>query len=246
MSAADASLVAGLADLDLSAAQTAYLELHADRYEALLGGLRRCVAALPDREGPLRVLDVGPALQTELVRRAFPVATVNTLGFESPHAPPREGERHFDLDLNHLAEAEARPDVPVHDVIVIAEVIEHLATPPRTVFEALAGWTVPSGRVVVQTPNALALHKRARALAGRSPLGSAGDVRAGSHSAAHFREYTLAELSDLADATGFEVAGSEVANYFRHPGLARHAYDRLTGALPSGTRQGITLYLRRR
>jgi 2-polyprenyl-3-methyl-5-hydroxy-6-metoxy-1,4-benzoquinol methylase len=129
---------------------------------------------------------------------------------------------------------------------VVAEVIEHLATPPRAVFEAMASWIVPGGWALVQTPNALALHKRLRALAGRSPLGEAGDVRAGTHSRAHFREYTLDELSELAEATGFELARARVTNHFEHRGAVRRAYDRITEALPAGTRQGMTVYLRRR
>jgi hypothetical protein len=242
----DEALVAGLRDLDLTPAQAAYLDVHSRRYAVLLGAVRECVAELPAREGPVRVLDVGPALQTVLIRRALGDATVDTLGFRNPLAEPREGERHFDLDLNRLADPGPRPDVPQHDVVVLAEVMEHLAAPPLRIFDAIAGWIVPGGGLVVQTPNALALHKRIRALAGRSPLGEAGDVRAGSHSQAHFREYTLDELAELAEASGLEMMSSSVANHFRHEGAVRRAYDRITEALPAGTRQGITAYLRRR
>ncbi len=41
-------------------------------------------------------------------------------------------------------------------------------------------------------------------------------------------------------------ARSRIANHFRHRARARRAYDRITEALPAGTRQGITVYLRRR
>lgn len=246
MSAQSAALVAGLGNLGLTADQRAYLEIHAPRYERLLDGLRGCIAGLGKAEADLRILDVGPALQTVVLRRAFPFATVDTLGYANPLAAPGESERHVDLDLNRVADPAQRPDIGPHDAIVVAEVIEHLAVPPRAVFESLAGWTAPGGWVLIQTPNALALHKRARALAGRNPLGGAGDVSAGSHSGAHFREYTLAELEELASATGFEAARADVANHFRHPGAARRGYDRLTERLPAGTRQGITLYLRRR
>ncbi len=246
MNGSDAALVASLRDLDLTPRQAEYLDLHARRYAVLLGAVRECVATLPPREGPVRILDVGPALQTALLRRAFGEATVDTLGFRNPLARPREGERHFDVDLNLLAGSEHRAEVPEHDIVVLAEVLEHLATPPSAVFEAIAGWTAHPGWLVVQTPNALALHKRLRALAGRSPLGEAGDVRAGSHSEAHFREYTLDELDELAEATGFEVARATVANHFRHDAAGRRAYDRVTELLPARTRQGITAYLRRR
>ncbi len=246
MSRDDAALVAGLGDLGLTANQAAYLAVHSHRYETLLAGARECVADLPARDGSLRLLDVGPALQTVLLRRVFPDAVVDTLGFENELAPPRDGERHFPLDLNHLDDVGPAREVPPHDVVVVAEVIEHLATPPRTVFEAIASWVAPGGWALLQTPNALALHKRVRALVGRSPLGDAGDVRAGTHSAAHFREFTADELVELAEATGLEVARLTVSNHFHHSGSARRAYDRITEALPAGTRQGITAYLRRR
>ena len=125
-----------------------------------------------------------------------------------------------------------RPKLGPYHAIVVAEVIEHLAVPPRDVFDSLAGWTAPGGWVVVQTPNSRALHKRARALAGRDPLGAARDTAPGSHRSGHFREFTLGELEELADAAGFDAGRAEIANHFRHPGAARRAYDGLTELAP--------------
>jgi hypothetical protein len=240
------ALVEGLGDLDLTAPEAAYVRSHARRYEVLLDVLGARAAKLPDRSRPLRILDVGPAAQTELIRRAFAGATVSTLGYANRLSAPRDGEGHFDFDLNDAASPGRRPDVPPQDIVVAAEVIEHLAVSPRAVFECFAAWAEGGGWLVLQTPNAVALHKRARALVGRNPLGAAGDVGAGSHSAAHFREYTVGELDELAIATGFEPGRAIVGNYFRHSGFARTAWDRLTEALPAGTRQGITAYFRRR
>ena len=228
--------VAGAAD--------AYVGLHAPRYAILLAGLRERLLA-GGSAGPLRLLDVGPAAQTVLIRRSFPGATVDSLGFANPQAPPRERERHVDFDLNRAGRIDERPALDPYDAIVFAEVLEHLATSPRAVFDCLAGWLRPGGLLVVQTPNALALHKRLRALAGRNPLGTAGNVAAPSHSQAHFREYTLAELHDLARAVGLVPEGAVLTNHFRHRGAGRRLYDRLTELLPPATRQGITLYLRR-
>ena len=84
MSAESAALVAGLADLDLTADEREYLDLHAPRYERLLDGLRECVDGLGAAEADVRILDVGPALQTVLIRRAFPAATVDTAGLPEP------------------------------------------------------------------------------------------------------------------------------------------------------------------
>jgi 2-polyprenyl-3-methyl-5-hydroxy-6-metoxy-1,4-benzoquinol methylase len=129
---------------------------------------------------------------------------------------------------------------------LLAEVIEHLAVSPVAVLERLGGWLLPDGVLVIQTPNALALHKRMRALFGRDPLGAGGQLTGPSHNPGHFREYTLSELIEVGLAAGFEPLESSVRNYFRHPGALARAYDTVTAALPSGTRQGITLYLRKR
>ena len=240
------ALVKGLGNLDLTPAEAAYVRSHARRYEVLLDVVIARSADVPDRDRVLRILDVGPAAQTELIRGAFPAATVNTLGYPNRLSAPRDGERHFDFDLNLAAVTGRRPEVPAHDIVVAAEVIEHLAVSPRAVFECFAALAQPGGWLVVQTPNALALHKRARALAGRNPLGGAADVDASSHSAAHFREYTTAELEELAVAAGFAPGRAIARNYFRHTGALRAAWDRATERLPAGTRQGITAYYRRR
>ena len=84
-----------------------------------------------------------------------------------------------------------------------------------------------------------------RTLAGRNPLGAAGDISAGPHSAGHFREYTLAELGALGRAVGLEPEAATLANHFRHPAFLARAYDRLTARLPPSTRQGIAVYVRR-
>lgn len=244
MRGADA-LIASLADLGLDRGQAAYLYLHSRRYELLLDGLRsRLDTTERDGRSP-RILDVGPGLQTVLIRRILPEATVDSLGYSNPLAAPRPGEHHIDFDLNRAGEHSERPSLDPYDAIVFAEVLEHLATAPREVLDCLAGWLRRGSFLVIQTPNALALHKRVRALAGRDPLGAAGDLRAGSHSRAHFREYTGTELHQLAAASGLAVERTTLANHFRHRALARRTYDRLTAVLPAGTRQGITLYLRK-
>jgi hypothetical protein len=129
---------------------------------------------------------------------------------------------------------------------VLTEVIEHLAVSPVAVLRRLGGWMLPGGVLVIQTPNALALHKRMRALFGRDPLGAGGQLTGPSHNPGHFREYTLGELIEVGEAAGFEPIESSVRNHFRHPGALARAYDAVSALLPAGTRQGITLYLRKR
>jgi 2-polyprenyl-3-methyl-5-hydroxy-6-metoxy-1,4-benzoquinol methylase len=177
------------------------------------------------------------------LRDAFPDAAVDTLGYENRLTAPRPGEHHVDWDLTEAGHGEP-PELGGYGLIVLAEVIEHLAVSPVALLRRLAAWLLADGVLVIQTPNALALHKRLRALAGRDPLGAGGRLTGPSHNPGHFREYTLSELIEVAAAAGFDPIDSSVRNYFRHPGAVARAYDALTSALPSGTRQGITLYLR--
>ena len=202
-----------------------YREYHARRYETL----RSVAASLAPAGG--RVLDVGPMFEAELLRAAG--AHVDTLGFENPAFPARDGERHVEVDLN---EPGAAGDGS-YDLVVAAEVIEHLHTSPVTVLGYLAGWLRPGGWLLIQTPNAVALHKRLRMLAGRNPV---EPIRLDTTNPGHFHEYTLGELDEAAREAGLAVGGWRMENYF---GTSR-AYAALGRVLPAQLRHGITIWLR--
>src|SRR4051812_22593851 len=97
----------------------AYRRYHARRF-AVLGDEVARVAGRPDA----RILDVGPNLQTPLLRERLPRALVDTLGFAHPLVAPREGERHLEVDLNDAARGQGERGDERHDVVVLAEVIE--------------------------------------------------------------------------------------------------------------------------
>ena len=81
------------------AESAAYLRYHRHRYAALLAHASRVLRDVPASSA--RVLDVGPMLQTALLREHFPSATIDALGFPHPTAPPRgQHERHLDADLD--------------------------------------------------------------------------------------------------------------------------------------------------
>jgi SAM-dependent methyltransferase len=201
----------------------AYRRYHERRYRALM----EVVAEL----APRRVLNVGPMFETELLRETG--ATVDTLGFANPAFAPRDGERHIESDLNEPD----RDGDGSYDAIVMAEVIEHLHSSPVTVLRHLATWLRPGGALVIQTPNAVALHKRIRMAAGRNPI---EPIREDGSNPGHFHEYTLDELRDAAGSAGLAVVGVRTANYF---GTSR-AYAALGRLLPPSLRHGITIWLR--
>jgi SAM-dependent methyltransferase len=118
----------------------------------------------------------------------------------------------------------------------MGEVVEHLFRGPATVLGCVASFVRPGGHLIVQTPNAAAVHKRLRLLRGRSPAGPMPEDRSGD---AHVHEYTRAELLDAGRAAGLEPVAAEAASYF---GPARMLVDRV---LPPGLRLGLTVTFRR-
>ena len=209
--------------------ERAYLRTHSRRYELLLAALRRLRFE--------RLLDVGPSYESELIREAFPSARVDTLGFHDDRFSLREGETHTELDLNHVGGTELER----YDVIVCAEVIEHLYTSPVHLLRMFRAAVDPAGSVLIQTPNAAALSRRFWLLMGRNPFEL---LREDLHQAGHFREYTLDELTHLADQAGFVVAHAERQNYFLTGSWKNRLLVDAGFLFPSSLRQGITLELR--
>jgi SAM-dependent methyltransferase len=213
-----------------------YLAFHSARYDTLLATLR----ALP---APKTVLDVGTFLQTEMLRRQWPDALVHTTGeawTTEGWGRVRDGERHFAFDLNDLQFPDRRPQVGPVDLVVMAEVIEHLYTAPAVVLSAVRDWLAPAGRVLVQTPNAARLEARLRLLRGRHPYEM---IRPERENPGHFRELTVGELRAVAAEAGFTVESLTVSNYFGLTSPRRRAVKRATALLGPTLRDGITAVL---
>lgn len=209
-----------------------YLETHRYRWERLLD--------LVAGRDPARILDVGPGFEAEAMRRRLPGATVDSLGWLDWRYPPREHEQHVELDLNEAQSPERLPELPRYDVVVAAEVLEHLYTAPALVLRYLATALEPDGALIVQTPNAVALKKRLQMLRGRNP---AEPIREERMYAGHFHEYTPAELAEAAVAAGLQVESCVTANYFRTGSRKNAVYARAERWLPAGLRDGITAVL---
>jgi SAM-dependent methyltransferase len=222
----------------LDAEAVAYVEYHAERYARLLSMIEELAAAVrpPDR---LRVLDVGPNVQTELLRSAHDAVAIDTLGFAHPAFPPRAHERHIEFDLNDAPVPDRCPQLAAeYDIVVMAEVVEHLHTSLAAVLGLLAGWLRVPGYLVVQTPNGAALHKRIRLLLGRSPV---EPPRACAQNPGHLHEYTLRELREQVHAAGLEIDRLEVANHFGGSEARNRLYRAAGRLMPPTFRHGVTL-----
>jgi len=241
-----------VADRDVAAAIVRHypgdphVAFHSPRYVTVLKLVERHLAAV---EG--RILDVGPSTLTELLREQFGLQ-VDTMGFTPDRRTPR-GD-HFLYDLNEARWPERwRQGLPTYDLVVMAEVIEHLQASPRMVLGYVATLLRPGGVAVVQTPNAVRLGARLKLLAGRNPYAL---IREDISNPDHFREYSLRELREYAGATGLTVRECIYSNYFdiRYAGRGDGrrsspwlllAMDLAYQAMPPRLRTGLTVVAQR-
>ena len=190
---------------------------------------------------------------TELIAKRLG-STVDNLGLTL------EGETPFGTsywyDLNAARDPAGWRALGPYRLVIMAEVIEHLYTAPRLVLSYLHTLLEDGGHLVVQTPNAAALHNRLLMLAGRNPYEL---IREKTNDPGHFREYTRRELTAVAEAAGFQVVSWRAEAYFDYR-FARHEADphgrtkpRRVGAIanaafrltPPSCKPGQTLVLRK-
>lgn len=209
---------------------------HLPRYEYL-----QCIVTSFGLPKASNVLDIGSSFFT--LRLAGMFDHVQTLGLEDARdliCKMPEDVRHIVFDLNDSKDRSKWIDLPKFDLIVFAEVVEHLPTAPQQVFRFLASGLSRSGLLVVQTPNATSLDKRLKMLFGANPYEM---IREDWTNPGHFREYTKAELVSMAKDAGLELVRHEYRSYFKSPRLAMKFIDLLVAPFPS-LRRGQTAVFR--
>ncbi len=219
-----------------------YLWFHEPRYRFLLAKLAGLVETLRRPGEPVRLLDVGASFESTALRELLRDVVVDSLGYPDGRFPHREHERHVDFDLNEARNVEAWPRLTDYDVVLCAEVIEHLHTAPIHTLRLLHSVLRPHGLLVLQTPNPVHLQNRLAMLRGRNPFER---LREDPTNPGHFREYTVDELRELARDAGFEVVEWETRNYFRPQSFKSRLLSAVSPLLPPRLRAGITLVLRK-
>lgn len=194
--------------------QKRYATIHELRFQKVIN----LVQSLTSKENP-DILDVGPSLLTRKLRKSFPGSTVHTLGIvgekkDGGHLPKGVlvRENHTEYNLNHCSDKNSWPQPGLFDLVICAEVIEHLHIAPEYVFDFFYSLIRPGGRLIIQTPNAAVLIKRLTLLQGKNPYER---IRLNSENPGHFREYTRDELTEIAKNSGFKVKTVAIENYFR-------------------------------
>jgi SAM-dependent methyltransferase len=191
------------ADLFRISGNNPYIGYNAPRYLVLLKLLDKYVHPATN------ILDVGRTFLTELISAKFS-RPITTIGFGTDHETPNGPHYEFDLNASQH-ESQWRSDIPRHDIVLVAEVIEHLYTSPNRVLAFFRSLVKPGGKLIITTPNAVAFGRRISLLLGRNPFEL---IREDPTNPGHFREYTAKELTAYAKAQQFEVESVQSYHYF--------------------------------
>jgi len=183
-----------------------YLQFHSRRYEFLLKILDKHIKKCKNKE-KLNLLDIGPNYQTKLILKLFDNLVIDTLGIHKSYEVPRT-LKHIIFDLNDCLYNKI-PANKKYNLVVMAEVLEHLYVPPEVVLSCIKDLLKAGGYLVLQTPNAVVLGKRIKMLLGYNPQEKFERAMDG-----HFREYTLSELIEEGKKAGFSVEEYYFKDYF--------------------------------
>lgn len=173
-----------------------YYHQFRERYWKTLGYIESCV----DSERA-RLLDIGSGQFALLCHHLLGVpADVADIDSRHTEVLGRNGIGFLPIDLTRTGPPIADP----YDVIVMAEVIEHVPRPPHLVFSDLKACLRPGGSLVVTTPNLYRFRNMARMIRGQvifdhfrypekdRPLG-------------HFLEYSREQLEWHLREAGLEI-----------------------------------------
>ena len=195
---------------------------HLPRYRKLIKTVRKY--GNPES----KILDIGNSEFSKLLNKVTGF-NIDELGFNPDKS--RHYGKLFQFDLNNAQNRNNwRLDMGRYDLIIFAEVIEHLYTSPALVLSYLKKLLNDGGIIIIQTPNAAALHKRIKLLIGKNPYMLISER---TDNPAHFREYTKKELMKYARNLNFKVIDASYTNYFdyRYKGNNPNIKNKITGLL---------------
>ncbi len=146
-------------DMELDSESETYLHTHAMRFAYLLGMVRKVRKNFVS--SPVRIMDIGPSFFTDILMTNLQDDHLYTLGFahdasRGGHFPPVikiNKDHFFAFDLNDAQYTEKWIEPARMDMIVMAEVLEHLYTSPVHIFRFIASMMNPGGYLIIGTPN---------------------------------------------------------------------------------------------
>lgn len=227
-----------------------YLTIHAKRYAFLLKKMAEIRNTI--RDDKIDIMDIGPSYLTEQIQNAFPNDTVYSLGYS--HTESRGGhfpggvkvneKRIIHFDLNNVQHKDKWISVPICQIVILAEVIEHLYTAPNLILNFIRTFLNNDGTLIIQTPNAVSLFNRIKMICGENPFEM---IRENNQNPGHFREYTKKELFSLAEKSNYKVIYFIYSNYFDLQPVTYKTmgYRLLQFILGKSLKDGMTIILKK-
>ena len=185
--------------------------------------VRMMVADVMSRFAPgpnMRLLDVGcfnGYMSVIFKQLGYHVTGTDICEFEDQKAIFKKlGVEFIQANFNELRPFARTPEEPF-DIVIIAQVIEHILNHPVGLIRNLADLMRPGGLMIVTTPNPATIMGAVRMLKGRSLLWGTTDFidepkiaggRIISEGEIHYREYTGAELCYLITNAGLRIEES--------------------------------------
>lgn len=219
-----------------------YTRTHAPRVLHLLDVIEETVGERAPSSLALTVC--GPGLESFAVQQWLPQARLTEVGYCDHLSDEGDEDDVVGFDLNDAYHPDRWPELEGQDLVLLCEVIEHLYTSPVAVMECLASWLAPGGRIVVQTPNSLALSRRVRAVLGRPQYGAITGFTPRGMNPKHFREYAPWEMEEAGRQAGLEIERADIRNYFSTQSRRHAVVHPVLERMPAGLRQGQTLVFR--
>lgn len=178
-----------------------YYQLSRERYFRTL-----CYLADLDLPEPAKVLDIGGGQFAILASKLFgDEGMVGDIG-DDFRAPADLADVGF--TVCNLLEDDPASFRGAFDLIVLAEVIEHLPMPPYLILGKLRTWLKPGGTLLITTPNLFRPRNVVRMLLGRDPFDTFMLPRDGV-SLGHQTEYSAQHLAWHIGEAGFALERME-------------------------------------
>lgn len=105
-------------------------------------------------------------------------------------------------------------DADSFDVIISEDVFEHLRYTQKEFLDKIYRLLRPGGVLILATPNLASFLKRMRMLFGKSPYWDLKDFYLKKQPYGHVREFTAAELREMAEISNFEIINMQYYNIY--------------------------------
>jgi SAM-dependent methyltransferase len=153
---------------------------------------------------PRSILDVTCFATTQVIRMAYPEASVHACDKHLKWAPFLEG---VESRVCNLERDDRLPyEDEMFDLVIFTETLEHIPRSPYTLLREMRRVLSPDGVLIFSVPNLSNLINRVKLLLGKDIL----SIELGhSDSFGHFREYNMREVVYLLEACGFRTLHRE-------------------------------------